>query len=203
MPVLSFLSRVANMLAGHESMASVLTTKRGGLRGSKLKQYLREQAPLWTIDSTSTVGDALQKILEHRVGALIVVEPTFSIAGIVTDRDLLKFMRATANARYPLHSTPVSRVMTPSENVVCVLPQDTRQRAIDIMKARGIRHLPVVDHPDKDRHLVGIVSVSDFLQASPSVDHYKNELHPEGLVFASNAQQKAPEQRRVITKWTR
>mmetsp|Transcript_12969 Transcript_12969/g.42292 ORF Transcript_12969/g.42292 Transcript_12969/m.42292 type:complete len:221 (+) Transcript_12969:26-688(+) len=209
-PWFRWAAQVASKLAAQETIASVLASKRGGLRGRELKRYLKSQAPLWTIPDSQSVGEALAKILEHRVGALIVTEPTHAIAGIVTDRDLLKFMRKTANARYPLVSTPVTDVMTPSENVVCVSPDDTRQRAVDIMKARGIRHLPVVkDRPF--RHLVGIVSVADLLHhtnaaptdsSSSQYHKLKAELHPEGLMFLG-ANDKPPERKRVVTKWTR
>ncbi|KAJ8603549.1 hypothetical protein CTAYLR_004870 [Chrysophaeum taylorii] len=194
------LSRLAGWLAANETMASVLETKRGGLKGRDLKRYLKSQEPIWTIETAAFVADALEKIVTNRIGALIVTE-TSTIAGIVTDRDLLKFMRATHNARYPLATTPVTQIMTPSERVVCVGPEDTRQQAIDIMKARNIRHLPVVEG-DSPRRLIGIVSVADLLHTAPSPQtaKFSAELHPEGLMFIGK---RSPERKRVITKWTR
>lgn len=195
--MLKYLSRLASRLAAGESINSILETKRGGIRGADLKEYLKSQQPIWTIETSRSVADALERILEQRVGALIVTEPSHSIAGIVTDRDLLKFMRQTANARFPLATTPVTRIMTPAVDVVCVGPSDTRQQAVDIMKARGIRHLPVVD----GEKLIGMISVADLLHAFPSenTESFRATLHPAGLKFIG----KPPEKKRVITKWTR
>lgn len=197
-----WLSRAAGWLAAGETMESVLASKRGGLCGAELKQYLKDQAPIWTIGTQQTVGDALEKMLTHRIGALIVVEYDLHISGITTDRDLLKFMRLTANARYPLTTTPVTQIMTPSERVVCIGPRDTRQQAVDIMKARNVRHLPVVEG-DKSRRLVGIVSIADLLYTSPSsqAQKFSASLYPEGLMFIES--KKSPERKRVVTKWTR
>eukprot|EP00633_Aureoumbra_lagunensis_P007194 CAMPEP_0197315072 /NCGR_PEP_ID=MMETSP0891-20130614/36589_1 /TAXON_ID=44058 ORGANISM="Aureoumbra lagunensis, Strain CCMP1510" /NCGR_SAMPLE_ID=MMETSP0891 /ASSEMBLY_ACC=CAM_ASM_000534 /LENGTH=201 /DNA_ID=CAMNT_0042803839 /DNA_START=59 /DNA_END=664 /DNA_ORIENTATION=- len=201
-------------------MASILATKRGGLRGEALRQYLKEQAPIWTIETTSVISEALEKMLNHRISALIVTDkaakPQRALAGIVTDRDLLKFVRRTANARFPLNTTPVTEIMTLAENVVALTPNDTRQKAIEIMKARNIRHLPVLEtnytdhvedsHSEPSRRLVGVVSVSDLLHTSPRqqyTDRYGASLHPEGLLFVAPHKQYPPERQRVITKWTR
>lgn len=183
-------------------MESVLATKRGGLRGDDLKQYLKEQAPIWTISTDQTVGDALEKVLTHRIGALIVVDMERHISGITTDRDLLRFMRQTANARYPLHITSVTKIMTRAEDVVCVGPMNTRQQAVDIMKARNIRHLPVVEG-ESPRRLVGMVSVADLLHTAPSEasKRFSATLHPEGLMFMETSKE-SPEKQRVVTKWT-
>lgn len=197
------LSRFAGWLAAGETMESVLASKRGGLSGKSLKRYLKEQEPMWTISTTESVGDALQKMLAHRIGALIVVEYD-TLRGIATDRDLLKFMRKTANARYPLETTPVTQIMTEAEHVVCVTPKDTRQQAVDIMKARGIRHLPVVRGESPNRRLAGIVSVADLLHTAPSDQSkkFRESLHPEGLMFIKSLRA-SPERQRVTTKWTR
>jgi len=205
------LTSVAASLTANETMESILARKRGWITGLKLKEYLRAQAPIWTIDTTATVAEALEQMLAHRVGALIVVEKALDeIAGITTDRDLLKFMRATANARYPIATTAVTEIMTPSDRVVCVGPRDTRQLAVDIMKARNVRHLPVVADDDATgaRRLVGIVSVADLLHTSPRRDvsrKFRETLRPEGLMFidVDRSSRGAPERQRVITKWTR
>lgn len=62
------------------------------------------------------------------------------------------------------------------KTVSSLLPSNTIEDAIYLMKAQKIRHLPIVD---KDHHLIGLVTASRLREASPSIFHI-NE-HREDL----------------------
>lgn len=80
----------------------------------------------------------------------------------------------------------VGFVMTSSDKVVCASPVDTLQDATNIMAARGIRHLPIIDW-DKKR-LQGILAMKDLLAITPDPDIMEqySAAEPSGLRFLSN-----------------
>jgi CBS domain-containing protein len=105
-----------------------------------------------TIDTGATLVDAAREMRDGDVGALIVVDGG-SVAGIVTDRDIV--VRAIADGRDP-GATRVADVCT--DALVTLNPQDTVETAIRRMREHDVRRLPVVqgDRP------VGIVSLGDL-----------------------------------------
>ncbi|HET9312318.1 MAG TPA: CBS domain-containing protein [Actinomycetota bacterium] len=102
-------------------------------------------------------GDSLQQaahvMKEHDIGDVLVQDETGSLIGIVTDRDIA--IRATAEGRNP-QLTPVGDVYT--REVATAAPTDTVQHAIQVMRARDIRRLPVVE----SGRAIGIVSLGDI-----------------------------------------
>lgn len=104
----------------------------------------------------ATVLAAAELMNQHRVGALVVTHGD-KVVGIFTERDIL--CRVVAPRRDPAH-TIVKDVM--SSPVACCTPETTRDECRAVMRARRLRHLPVVEN---DR-LVGIVSIGDLLEAT-------------------------------------
>ena len=108
---------------------------------------------LVTVDSSSTVNEAAKMMEKAMVGSVIVTESNVPI-GIMTDRDFAITIAAHA---YPIH-TKVKQVM--SSPLVHIRSDDEVWTAADLMYARKIRRLPVLDEDE----LMGIVSVSDFVK---------------------------------------
>jgi len=100
-----------------------------------------------------TVLQATQKMNEHRIGALVILEND-KVAGIFTERDIL--VRVVAAGLDPA-KTPVEKVMTTSL-AVCV-PETSLDECKAVMTEKRIRHLPVVD----GHQLLGIVTSGDIL----------------------------------------
>jgi CBS domain-containing protein len=75
------------------------------------------------------------------------------VSGIVTDRDIV--VRSLAEGRDPT-TCRVSDVCSP--DIVTLTPDDTIKRAVDLMKQKAIRRIPVVE----DGRPVGIVSIGDL-----------------------------------------
>ncbi len=100
-----------------------------------------------TVTSTDTEAVAVQRLREHRIEALPVVEDGH-LTGIVTLKDLIG---------HPSYR-PIREVMT--RDVVTVPPSAPVTTAFALMESHGIGRLPVVD----GEVLVGIVTRSDLLQ---------------------------------------
>ncbi|MBM4182663.1 MAG: CBS domain-containing protein [Gemmatimonadetes bacterium] len=108
-----------------------------------------------TISSAHTVMDAVGVLVQHGIGALVVMKDD-RVVGIFTERDIL---RLTARNPGALASITVGSAMTPRP--VTATPDDDLYEVMDVMTERKIRHLPVIDG---DR-LVGIVSIGDVVNA--------------------------------------
>lgn len=106
------------------------------------------------IGPNDTVYDAIRKMAEHNIGALLVLEGD-RVVGIVTERD---YARKVVLADRSSKETPVSVIMTPQ--VLCVSPQQTTEECMAIMTENRVRHLPVMD---KGR-LIGLVSIGDLVK---------------------------------------
>jgi CBS domain-containing protein len=104
----------------------------------------------------ATVADAVRLMLDHHVGAVGVIDNEKRVAGIFTERDVL---RKLALAGRDPEKTPLREVMT---TAVEMATQATRPgEALATMVERHFRHLPVVDN---DGHLLGMLSIRNLLQ---------------------------------------
>jgi CBS domain-containing protein len=103
-------------------------------------------------------SEAARRMWENDCGALLVVDERGAPAGIVTDRDLC--MCAFFADRPPRELT-VEHAMT-RELRTC-RPQDTVERALEIMSTHQVRRLPVIDDAGQ---VVGVVSSDDVLRAA-------------------------------------
>jgi CBS domain-containing protein len=98
--------------------------------------------------------DRVAKLMaEHDCGVVPIVGAD-GLVGVITDRDVA--CRAVATGKAPA-STAVSEVMT--KTVYTVRPEESVQAAIDLMKTKQVRRLPVVDDRGK---VIGIVAPSDL-----------------------------------------
>lgn len=112
-----------------------------------------------TIGPDATVADAVRRMNEARIGALLVVDEQGGRqrpAGIFTERDVLT--RVVAAGRDPA-ATSVREVM--STPLVVIRPETTVQEAMMVVTEKRCRHLPVMRGDD----LVGLVSIGDLTRA--------------------------------------
>ena len=120
----------------------------------KVKNILKDKGlEVIAIDSSATVGTAINKMIERNIGAILVMEDS-SCVGLFTERDVLKCW-AGHNS---VDKVTLKDVM--SKDLLVLEPEDDLDYAMTIMTNRKIRHLPVVD---KGR-LVGLVSMRDVVK---------------------------------------
>ena len=108
-----------------------------------------------TVDPTSSIGEAAEKMIEAGVGAVVVMEDLARIVGIVTERDLMRAVAQRARAA----EARVRQWMT--ESVVTIEPETEIKDAAKMMFEKNFRHLPVVN---KDGRLLGIASLRRLSQ---------------------------------------
>jgi len=105
----------------------------------------------------ATAEDAIRAMLERHVGAVAVLDENTRVAGIFTERDVLR--RLSVSGREPAQ-TPVREVMTTPVEMATL--DTTPGQALATMVERHYRHLPIVDD---DGRLLGMLSIRNVLQA--------------------------------------
>ena len=111
-----------------------------------LKDILRAKkgSDIHTIHPTATCDDVVGELVRQNIGSLIVCPCAYGgmmprVVGIITERDIL---RAQAAHRAPLERLCVADVMT--TELVTASPDDTVERAMELMTQRRVRHLPII-----------------------------------------------------------
>jgi CBS domain-containing protein len=144
----------------------------------QIKDILREKgSDVVTIDADSNIQDAVRMLNEHKIGSLIVTTRDGKIAGIITERDVLrKSGEHFAGKKKPetqedtLPDSLVRDVM--SKELVVGVPDDDLDYVMGIMTKNRIRHLPIVD----DGKLVGMISIGDVVNAHLKETEFENHL---------------------------
>ena len=111
-----------------------------------------------TIRADATLAELIETLAEHNFGALVVSHDGQHLAGIVSERDVVRRLRQGAGALDAL----VSDVMTTDVHV-CT-PQDSLDDLMRQMTNARVRHIPVVI----DGELAGLVSIGDAVKARMS-----------------------------------
>lgn len=109
-----------------------------------------------TVSADAPVADAVARLGQHKIGALVVSEDGLHIEGIVSERDIV---RGLAEGRAALLQEPVRSIMTAL--VVTSTPDDEVESLMSTMTHHRVRHVPVV----KDGLLCGIVSIGDVVKS--------------------------------------
>jgi CBS domain-containing protein len=97
---------------------------------------------------------AVAKMYATNVGSVVVVDRTGHPVGIVTERDVVRFLAQEVDFKTPLGQ--VAR-----KNLITVSPEDSTLSAAVKMIENNIRHMPVVE----GGRLVGVISIRDVLRA--------------------------------------
>ncbi len=115
-----------------------------------------------------TLLEIADKLAAKRIGAIVVVGARGEVAGIVSERDIVRVLAEQGPASL---KRPVSETMT--KHVVTCQETDTLDELMAMMTARRFRHLPVVT----DGALVGIISIGDV------VKHHVAEVEMEATAM--------------------
>src|SRR4029077_5048545 len=136
------------------------------------------------VPAEATVAAAIHKMLDYHVGAVGVVDGEGRVAGIFTERDVL---RKLSPSKLDPETTPVPDLMT--TRVEMSARETVAGEAMATMVERHFRHLPVVDNDGK---LLGILSIRNLLewridgltQELESLEHYVSNDGPGGWLQA-------------------
>lgn len=103
----------------------------------------------------ATLIDIAKTLRKHGIGCIVVCERDGSIAGIVSERDLV---RTIADKGPDILKSPVSKCMT--KDVITCRESDTIDTLMSGMTTGRFRHMPVVS----DGKLAGLVSIGDVVK---------------------------------------
>ena len=121
-----------------------------------IRDILQEKGTtIWSTAPDDTVLDAISRMAEYGVGALLVIDDG-QLVGFFSERD---YTRKVILEGLASRDTPVERVM--STPVISISPDATVQQGLSMMTEKHIRHLPVTD----DSGVIGVVSIRDLVKA--------------------------------------
>jgi CBS domain-containing protein len=130
-----------------------------------VKQILDDKGyDVSTISANETIAEAADFLAGNRIGAVMVSSATKQIAGILSERDIV---RAISEHGKDVIDQPISKFMT--ENVKTCKSSNSIQEVMELMTNGGFRHLPIVE----DDELIGIISIRDVIR------HRMNEVEIE------------------------
>ena len=121
-----------------------------------------------TIEPNASLAQAADLLAGKRIGAALILGADRRIAGIISERDIVRALAARGAAALdePVSQTMTRKVETCNEN-------ETVANIMERMTAGKFRHMPVVDQG----RLVGVVSIGDI------VKHRLHEMERESVAM--------------------
>ena len=127
-----------------------------------VRQMLAGRGPVISVGPATTVFEALQRMAEHNVGAVLVMSDG-RLVGIFTERDYARKVALRGlNSKYTL----IGELMT--GRLVTVDQSWTADQCMALMTEHHIRHLPVVGGDQ----VLGVVSIGDAVKAVVDEQHF-------------------------------
>jgi CBS domain-containing protein len=108
-----------------------------------------------TTGPEQTLQEISIELTRRGIGALVVVDTSDAIVGIISERDIVA---AIADRGTDALADPVARHMTKNPQVAA--ERDTVNSTMETMTNQRFRHLPVTERG----HLTGIVSIGDVVK---------------------------------------
>jgi len=110
---------------------------------------------VWLVEPDATVFDALQRMADKEVGALVVTEGE-QVVGIISERDYARKVILHGRAS---STTLVKKIMT--SPVVYIHLDQPIEECMSLMTEKRTRHLPVIENGK----LVGLISIGDIVKS--------------------------------------
>jgi CBS domain-containing protein len=127
----------------------------------KIREIMR---PARTISQDANVKEAAKLMNKHRIGSLVVVdEKKKSVAGIITERDILE--KVTAENKLA-SKVKVDDIMT--KKVITIGPDKLIDDAVYLLIHHKIKKLPVVENGE----LKGIVTSTDLITNAEEIGQF-------------------------------
>ena len=110
---------------------------------------------VWCVEPDATVFDALRRMAEKEVGALVVTEGA-QVVGLISERE---YARKVVLEGRTSPTTLVKEIMI--SPVVYIHLDQAIEECMSLMTEKRTRHLPVIE----DGKLVGLISIGDIVKS--------------------------------------
>lgn len=114
---------------------------------------------------TATVAEVAARLREKRIGAILVLDGSDQLLGIVSERDIVGQL-----AEHGARTLEMTAGQLMTRGLHTAGPAMTVGEAMSLMTERRVRHLPVVE----GGRLLGIVSIGDVVKAR--IDQQEQEV---------------------------
>jgi CBS domain-containing protein len=121
---------------------------------------------VFTVPPSTTVAQIAQQLSARRIGSVLVMATPGSIAGIVSERDLVR-----AIARHGASALELQARQVMTREVVSCHPDDSIDHVMELMTSGRFRHLPVLDRDE----LIGLISIGDVVKARLEETRHETE----------------------------
>lgn len=111
---------------------------------------------VFAVGPEAPVYRALELMSEKHVGALMVLDESRNLVGVVSERD---YARKVALEGKSSRETAVRDIMT--TKLFCVTPTQNIDDCMALMTDKSVRHLPVLD----GERLDGVISIGDVVKS--------------------------------------
>jgi CBS domain-containing protein len=125
------------------------------LRGTAASLLEKKGRAIHAIGPQDTVFDAISRMTDKRAGALLVIDDG-RLLGVISERD---YTRKVILQGLASKETRVEQIM--SAPPISIAVTATLSECMQVMTARGIRHLPVLD----GNTVAGVLSIGDLVRA--------------------------------------
>ncbi|MDR6265437.1 MULTISPECIES: CBS domain-containing protein [Rhodobacterales] len=133
-----------------------------------IKQILagKTAGKIATVKPDDTVSEAANILSKHRIGALVVSLTGTDVAGILSERDIV---RELGKRGISCMSDVVGDLMT--ADIITTTPSETAETVLQTMTDKRFRHMPVMD----GGQMIGIVSIGDIVSARLAEMHSEKD----------------------------
>ena len=124
---------------------------------------------LITVDENDQLLEAIKKLAKYNIGAIPVLNSDKQLAGIISERDIVKELAKNKNIDYSI--LLVNQLMT--KKVICCEKDVLSDKLMELMTKNKVRHIPIVDY---NNHPIGIVSIGDVVNRLIEKIEYENKM---------------------------
>lgn len=104
---------------------------------------------------SATLLEVSELLAERRIGAILLLNEDESIAGIISERDVVR-----ALSRHGAGAVELTADAFMTRELITCRPEDTTNEVMSIMTEGRVRHLPVMS----DGKLAGFISIGDVVK---------------------------------------
>jgi CBS domain-containing protein len=127
------------------------------------RQLIERKPGIVSIAPHESVFTALERMAEHDIGALVVLDGPV-LAGVLSERDYARKVILLGKSSRDMQ---VSEIMT--HKVVCVGPDQTVDQCMAVMTEKRCRHLPVLE----GKRVIGVLSIGDLVKETISEQQFQ------------------------------